>query len=143
MAIDLVALRNELETDPNSYGYAGPYAEGDNGTLCVLLNEVRAGITVDVPTLTAAQMQAAVVGSEFGALADVKQRAWQCVLACGEIPVDNSNIRAQVSSIWGAGTTTRSNLVALQTRTGSRAEELFGAGTVINHHHVAEARNAT
>ena len=143
MAINLVALRSELETDPNEYGYAAPYAAGDNGTCVVLLNEVRAGITVDKPTVTAADMQSAVVGTEFAALADVAQRAWQCVLACGDVPVENANIRAQVSAIWDVGTTTRSNLVSLQTRTGSRAEELFGAGAVVDHHHIAEARNAS
>lgn len=46
MTIDYVALKAELTTDPNAYGYAPLVAVGSCGELADMLNTVRDNITV-------------------------------------------------------------------------------------------------
>lgn len=139
--MDLLQLKTELETDPSGLGYAGPWAAGDNGTLTAILNEIRPGITVEIAEADPQSVQACVVASEYAAISDVQRRAWGCIVGLPTIPVKNAAIRAQILAIWAAGTATRANLAALQTRPGSRAEQLFGAGTVVSHQDIAKSRS--
>lgn len=58
------------------------------------------------------------------------------------INVKSANVRAAVLSIFAAGTASRAALAALQTRKGSRAEQLFGSGTRITAEDLAKARDS-
>jgi hypothetical protein len=131
-------LRNELINDPVSMGYSGNNVE----QMTEMINEPdepKHG-TVDVESVTKEDMQKAVVATEWSALADApKERLWQSILALDSVPVSDTNIRNQIQEIWGVGTTTRSNLVALQTRPASRAEALWGAGITISKTEVRQA----
>lgn len=131
-------LRNELLNDPVSMGYEGKNIE-EMAAMINLPDEPKHG-TADVETVTKEDIQKAVVATEWSALAEApKERLWQSILALDSIPVSDTNIRNQIQEIWGAGTTTRTNLVALQTRPASRAEALWGAGTVISKTAVQQA----
>ena len=56
------------------------------------------------------------------------------------MPVKNMNLRNQIKEIWGAATTTRDNLTALQIRSASRSEVLFGEGVKVTPFDVHIAR---
>ena len=128
-------LRSEILSDPAAVGYAGK----EPHEIAALLNDPARGETVSRAMVPSWELQAAVVGSEFQALSAVAQRAWLAIVALPEVPVTNANLRSQVAAIWGAGTATRGNLQALETRPGSRAEALWGEGTYITHQQVSEA----
>lgn len=89
---------------------------------------------VTVTTISTGQLQNAVVASEYTALTAGLQNLWQAIILSGggRIDISQSGIRSQIGAIWGAGTTTRANLLALQLRAGSRAETLGGVGTSVN-----------
>lgn len=136
----LQTLRTELDTDPQTLGYAGK----TNYQIALLLNEVGlSGETIDREFVMASELQGAVVGSEAILLLSPQRDLWAAfmsiAIADGTIPLDNNNLRGQVLEVWGAGTTTRSNLAALQTRSASRAEVLFGDGVVVTDNDVEEA----
>lgn len=140
MAIDPVALKTEIINDPKSIGYATAWNAGSNQEVVELLNEVREICQVDVAYRESWELQNAVVYAEQAALDATKTTAWQNVLRCGRIEVRNANMRGQILGIWAAGTTTRSNLAALQTRDSSRAEELWGDGVAVSVEDVRAAR---
>lgn len=134
MAVDLDTLKSEILNDPTGVGYAGK----DDGRIADLLN--RASIaTIEPESIPAADAQKAVVGSEYIALTQGQQSLWISILTVQDIPVKNPRIRAQIASVWGPGTQTRANLVALQSRLASRVEILFGGGAVATQETVGKA----
>jgi len=133
-------LRNEICLDPVPLGYVGKTFFQQ----AALINEIGlSGEVVDVAFVTAAQIQAEVVGSEFLTLAAREADLWLALLiaggAQGSLEVRKSNIRGQVLEIWGAGTVTRSNLAAIQIRSASRAEALWGDGATPTTQAIEEA----
>lgn len=137
MVINLGQLKTELATDPKGLGYSSlSDREAANK-----LNEVGASSEmVDVVQVSALEMQSTVVGSEFASLSATAQRAWLAIVGLGRVPVKNINLRGQILSIWGASTTTRTNLATLQTKSATRAEVLFGEGVSITQSDVQKAR---
>lgn len=136
-------LATELNTDPLGLGYASLMSAGDHSGLADVLND-KTGLgagTIDREVVDAATLQGQVVASEYTALSAVQQQLWLALLVAsqGSVKVNDSGITGQVLQVWGAGTTTRGNMAALQTRQGSRAEVLWGDGAVVTHTAVAEA----
>ncbi len=133
-------LRNEICLDPIPLGYSGQTFFEQ----AALINEIGlSGEIVDVAFVTAAQIQAEVVGSEYLTLNAAERALWAALLAAGSagnsLEVRESNIRGQVLDIWGAGTDTRSNLAAIQVRSASRAEALWGDGASPSPQDIEEA----
>jgi hypothetical protein len=134
----LTELSTELSTDPSSLGYAGKQP----GEVRDIINLTRDTIDIDREHVPASELQSAVIGSEFVSLSNITQRGWLAIVGLGSdpgVPVGNTNIRGQIAAIWGAGTTTRSNLVALQTKKGSRAEQLWGERSFVTHQAIIAA----
>lgn len=133
MAVDLATLNAELETDPLGLGYATFVAAGNATHMAALVNDrsLGAGVVV-VDSVTTTDMQRAVVATEYLTLAAPQRDLWLAILSASDsVPVADSLIRAQILAVWLAGTDTRSNLGALQTRPASRGELLFGAGVTV------------
>ena len=141
MAVDLAALKTEITTDPT--GIYGSVSPGHTQGFADAINQTRTTIQVD-NFVSAFQIVEAVVPGEFPtAGADqFKRDMWRdIIVSVGELDSINANatnLKAKVLTVFAAGTT-RTNLAALQTRDGSRAEELFGLNTVITHHDVGLA----
>jgi hypothetical protein len=134
-------LNDELTIDPETVGYAGM----TDFEAAVALNTVGlTGQTVSVASVDATLIQSAVVGSEYLALTAAQRDLWAALLQAASggagVPVIDLDIRGQVLAIWGPGTVTRANLGALQTRSASRAEFLWGDGTNVTVSEVQEAR---
>ena len=94
---------------------------------------------VTVQSVSTSALQNAVLASDYTGLTAAQQQLWLTIIVAGggHIDVSQTGIRNQIGSIFGAGTTTRANLLALQTRAGSRAEALFGLGTTLSSTDIA------
>ena len=129
-------LNTELTTDPLALGYTGKAY----GEMASLLNDINPSYSIDRENIDGQELQMAVVTSEYDNLTDKQRDLWLTILSAGAgiIAVSDGRVKAQIAAIWGAGTTTRDNLVALQTRTASRAEVVFQrAGMSISFQDVA------
>lgn len=138
MALTLSALRTEFLTDPIGFGFSTMIAAGNDVGLAETMNSVTrnaslaAVSTIEISQVTALVLQQQVVGTEYLALSQGARDLWNAILttATEGLVISNTLIRGQVTAIWSAGTTTRSNLSALQRRRAARAEILGGEGTV-------------
>ena len=133
-------LKTELVTDPNGYGYMTAIGNSDYTGATDLFNLARAAIqipqaalkswdifTAVVPSEWTAGMSAAGMGLYFAALMAIGNSQQ------GRIDLTNGNIKAALDLMFPTGTCplTHAAMHALYTRNGSRAEQLFGAGTII------------
>ena len=137
MAVNLSALKTELLTDPTSLGYAPLVALGSTGALAELLNVVNPAILVFRETIPTWEVLAGTVKAEYDVLTAGNKQLYQILISAGTLNVANPTIRGFFSDLFGAGTTTRTNLVNTARRNGSRAEQLFGV--TVSHQQVAQA----
>jgi hypothetical protein len=135
--MDYVALKNEFVTDPRSYGYAPFWANGQDWKLAELINEIRA-IPINRDIIPAHEIFEAIVPTEWVALSVQEKERIRLLLGMGDVNVRGANTRASFQAAFATGTQTRTNLTALLTRNGSRAEELFGVS--ISWDDIAKAR---
>ena len=133
MAVILSALRTELLSSVRASLYSAALLNGNDNAVADLLNAASAG-TVSIGTIFAIDMQQTVVASEYAVLSGGQRDLWNAVVTTGVngVAISNAALRAQVAFVWSAGTTTRSNLLALDSRTGTRAEILFGEHAVVS-----------
>lgn len=153
MAIDYVALKAEIQNDPQTYGYAAWVAAAEPEKVAGALNKVRDGtdgeaaITIRRPDISAAEVLEAVDNRDFSANPHPLHVAWfQSVTQLPTIRLihDNGtdtralgNIRRLLENPGTQGS--RDRITAIANRNGSRAEQLFGAGTVVSIQDVATA----
>lgn len=120
------ALKSELTADPLALGLVAM----SDAAAAAKLNEVPANPAVGrqterdaVPTW---ELFEATVPSEWTALAAAEKQRYQSMLAMGSVNLKKPNTRAALAAMFGAATTTRENLIALQNQPASRAAVLFG-----------------
>lgn len=130
MSIDI--LKAELTDDPLSRGYSS-------------MNDLAAA--ADLNTIYRTKLRDAVSGSEifnvtdtaeYTALTNTQKASWDALCAIDSINTSSGVAKAKEAELFGAGTTTRSNLLALRKPPASRAEEL-GLG-IVYEGHIQEAR---
>ncbi len=130
-------LSSEFADDPKSLGLA----DMDNPTAAAKLNETGASSeTVPSGIINGQELQMAVIVADYLALTDAERHGWLALVSAGDGQVNTGDQRVidQATAIW-AGTDTLVNLAALQSKSASRAEVLFGFGVTMFD--VAEARN--
>jgi len=143
MAVDLAALKTEIQTDPT--GIYGSVSPGHTQGFADAINERKVSIQMD-NFVSAFQIVEAVVPGEYPSVGadQFKRDMWRDIIVSvtggerGTINANATNLKAKVLTIFAVGTT-RTNLAALQTRDGSRAEQLFGLNTTITHKDVGLA----
>lgn len=132
------ALKTELTTDPLGLGLAA-LSSSDAATK---LNEVpasaSAGRQVAREVVPAWEVFEATVPSDWTALTAAEKQRYQAMLGMGSINLKKPNTRAALAAMFGAATTTRANLIALQYTPASRATVLFGES--VNYWDVERAR---
>jgi len=103
---DYQALKTELTTDPQARGYAGMSdAQAAASLVANYRQEERTHITN-------AELYEAIVDSEFTALAAAAQTRVRDLFNLNQIPVQTgTRARSVLLAVFGAGTTTRTNLV--------------------------------
>ena|ERR1051325_9099247 len=146
-------LATELNTDPAGLGYSPLVAAGRDAALVDALNQVRPGgaFQVDRERVPTYAIFASVDAAEFLALTSIQLQQLTTILNAGQVDLSNANIRnILVCCGAGAGTgifanpsATRTNLIALAKRQGSRAEVLWGSGTVVTGRDISLALRNT
>lgn len=132
--MDIAALAVELTTDTLARGYAGMTNQQAADSLNTI-NRTGPERTI-IPSY---EIIDATVPGEWATLTATEKQRYQTITGAGQVNIKNANTRAALAAMFGVGTTTRSNLIALQAGSQiSRAEEL-GLGTV-GDGHVASAR---
>lgn len=121
--VDYSKLRNEIQADPLARGYAGL----TDAAVADSLNTVNR--TVDRTVIPTYEIINATVPADWTALSAAEKQRYQTLTGAGQIDASNPNVRAAFLAMFAAGTTTRANLAAIQSKTMSRADEL-GLGTV-------------
>lgn len=131
MSVDLAALKTELLTDPNAYGYAPLVAVGSCGELADLLNKLRSNITVPLAIVTPADILEAIAVDDFIASQTILMGSWfESLTQFPSIRIlkDNGNdtrVMTNIMKILKNGTASETRIRALASRLGSRAEQLF------------------
>lgn len=155
MTINYTALKAELLSDPNAYGYAPLIAAGNDVGLAALLNEVRAGITIrrrdiapqelleaiDVRdfTMPAAIVTPTLAASWLESALQIQSGALRLLTDAGVA----TRVKGNLDRLLGNTQGTQDRLNALAVRTGSRAEQLFGTDTRVTHQDIATALRQT
>lgn len=138
--VDYNALKSEIETDPTALGYAGK----TTGQLVDMLNLPRQTITIRRRDVTPAEVLEAIdvrdfvadstaAGNPGGGLA----RAWfdsVTQLATVRLVNDddtNTQVMTNLRRVLNDTNGSQTRLGNISRRAGSRAEKLFGAGTVV------------
>lgn len=113
----MVELRDEITDDPLGLGYA---AMTDQQVLDSLNGLTRSRA---VESVSSADIYDALDRAEFLALSATDREILSDIFSLSEVRVQG-NTRTALLAVFGAGTTSRTNLQALTTESISRAEEL-------------------
>ena len=140
-ATDLQTLQDEIILDPRGYGYN---QNNTNAGVLIPINQKRNAITVSNEYLESARLQAEVNFSWYNNLTG-RAADWLEWMTRGERVKITRNVRRKLTatsepgvsggtSIWHADNKTAAHNAMLDMIDidGSRAEELFGFGTVIS-----------
>jgi hypothetical protein len=143
----LAALSTELTNDPVGMGYANAHANGTNAT--DLINNPSANksnpATGAATQVTTVQIQSAIDPGEYAALIPAAISLWEAILISsvgGEIQISNTGLINQILAIFTSSGSPKSYaaLTALGSRPYSRAETLWGPGTLITYQQTAAAK---
>jgi hypothetical protein len=119
----LSKLRVEIDADPLARGYSGMT---DTQITASLNTKDR---VIDRTAVPVPEIFAAIEPTDYLAVTNVdRQRYLSDLFQLDSIPLDSGNVRSALSTIF-SGTSTLTNLQALQTETISRGAEL-GLGAV-------------
>lgn len=128
-------LAAEIANDPAGLGYAGK----TDGQIRVLLNTVTA-TDVFRNDIAAKEIVNAIVAADFASLNVTQLSKLQLMLIGGTLDATNSNTRTIFLGIFSGMTATITALTAVAQRKGTRAEVLWGSGTVVTNDQIAGAR---
>ena len=142
-AAQIASLKTELDTDPKAIGYAQQV--GNDAVIAGMLNSLTApgAETITLPVMTHDQFAALIAPAvmELGS-STAMQTKWNPMLTLassaqnvGTTPQNMGLLNALVAD----GLMTAEQVTAGTTRIGSRAEVLYGAGTVIEWQDIARA----
>lgn len=136
-------ILTEINTDPMSLGYAalGAQSNGPEALAAKLNQPGASGQTVFKGYTATEDLIPAVILSEYVALSQANRDYLSMLFAPRQVKTGDSVLRTQIGSVFGVGTTSRTNLVAAAQRSASRAEALWGEGTLITELQVAAAVN--
>lgn len=130
--MDMEVLKAELSDDPLIRGYASmsDLEAADD------LNEAYRSVTRNY--VFGWEIFNATNESEYATLNDAQKSSWDALCAIDQIDTSCGVSKAREAELFGPGTATRSNLIALRNPAASRATEL-GLG-MIKPGHISEAR---
>lgn len=164
--INYTTLKTELTTNPNGYtGIGGQtltqlYNAGADQACADVLNEIRAAISIKRADVSSADCVSSIRVTDYTALpanpsngqlsTERRFLSWlECIsgLVEGRIRLLNDDgsdtpAIANFKDMFQVGTGTLTRLLALATRSGSRAEQLFGADTRLTATDIVQARNS-
>jgi hypothetical protein len=140
----MAALTSEITNDPKALGY-GAVATQNPTTTANLLNTRPEPIATNqqeqiykayTPT---EDLMPAIVLTEYAALTQANRDYLMTLFSAKQVATGNAALRTQIGAVFGAGTTSRTNLTNSASRDASRAEALWGEGTYITPEQVYTA----
>ena len=136
----LAALATEIAQDPKTLGYA---AAGNDVAVAALLNLPSGAGSGPVwkTSIPALMVLQTIVSADFLALTSLQLQQLNTMLAIGTFDATNANTGATFAAIFTGKTNTLNAFNAMAQRTGSRAEVLWGIGTVISAQQIGQSRN--
>jgi hypothetical protein len=153
--IDYAALKTELTTDPAALGYSPHVAAGEDGALEQLINAPNAAWVKKMPQIPIPDVLSWAAGGPIAPITDASNNTASpvrgiCLAALRmfngtqtALDVSRSDVQAMFGNLVAAGTITQAqhdSLMNLQNVSpASRAEVLWGPGTVIGHLDIAKA----
>lgn len=160
MPVTNAALKAEIQTDPQTYGYMAAWNASEPENVAALLNKVRDGtdgevaITIRRADIAAQELWGAIDMADYPSLSGTptaaqlsserKYLAWLTGLAAQPLvrllndDGTDGPVIANLKALFPVSAT-RTRLVALANRFGSRAEQLFGTGTRVSIQQVTDA----
>ena len=145
---DLLAIKAELTNDPQSLGLVAPPSIDDVGN-ADKLNDRESGLLIDRTAIPTTEIFVNIDRDEYAALSQADRDWLNGVSASGTVnPKDGGEVREGILQLFGAGSETRANLVAILQEPASRIQQMFEAGLISSDQNVtpsdiANARNAT
>ena len=151
--MDYTLLKTELTTDPLGLGYASTLPTSDIAT-AFLLNSLtgKGTATITIPLFSRGELLALLIPLEDQlssgvtisntALTQLVLNKWSSrfyALRSGDTFIATNIMLPLLNSAVTDNITTAAFITQITTRTGSRAEVLFGAGTVIQHSDISKA----
>ena len=122
MAVVLSELKTEIDTDPVTLGYTGK----TNDEVADLLNSLSTGRTKDRGSIETWQiLDATDFETDYAVLSSNQKTQYQIMISAGVVSIKSANIKNALVAMFGAGTATRTNLIALAKEPITRAEDLF------------------
>jgi hypothetical protein len=133
------ALHAELFTDPMGLGY-NTSGDDDNAP-SAMLNTIREGeaYLVDRDPVPTTEVFSLAAPDDFSALTDTQLARLQAIFTLQTINLADDNVRTNLANIFGNNSPTQHAIVAFRKRQGSRAEVLWGPGTVVMSDQVKQA----
>jgi hypothetical protein len=140
--MNYTALKAEIQNDPASLGYSSYRASGNDAGLAILMNtpQVSATYKVNTAEISAPEFVNVVNRAEFDALSAADKSYLNWIIQAGTLVVSGGEVRNALASLFGVGTTSRTNFLALASKQISRSEYLFG--TLVSSDDIAHARLA-
>lgn len=142
MSIDYVALKSELDNDPTGQGYK-------TGSPAVFLSDSQLADKLNTPTTVkifraytnTEDVIAGIVQSDWDSVAitTTQRSLLTMILSPSKIKSGDSNLRTTLANIFPAGSQTRTNMIDVVKKFGSRVEILFGEGSRVSDVDVALA----
>jgi hypothetical protein len=155
MAISYTALKTECQTNPlaltsslTGLTLSQHFALGDDSIVADILNVARAAIQIKRADVSPSEIFHALDLVDLQSNPGAASNSWMEAVLTAPFTVrlqnDNgtdTSVMTNLVSLLKVGTTaTKTRVLALATRAGSRAEQLFGANTFITASDVAIAR---
>lgn len=142
--MDYEALKDELENDPEDLGYAPLVSSGAHLDLANLLNEPGAGpVSVEVMSKNDFLLAITPVLLRLPGKTAAVQAKWDRILALARAAesfhVNDPRVVNLLDLAVSDGILEQGEVNAMKTKTGSRAEVLFGIGSVVSHSDIANA----
>lgn len=137
MPISYPALEAEITNDPRTLGYAG---KSDYEIATILNTPGLSAETIFRAYTDTEDIVAAIIRTEYDALAAAgKTYLNEVILKTRRVKTGDATLRQQIAQLFGLGTTSRTNLTNVASKSASRGEVLFGEGTTISDVDVARA----
>ena len=136
MAIDPVALNDEILNGPFKDEIAPHVASGSDASIAKILNKRRASISVTKPAITRNEFLQAVNMNDVKTLGATERDIFVRLIAGEGMP---SKTALELAEFFPPANPSRMNLDAATRREGSRIEERFGVGLTVQHLQVAES----
>ena len=139
----LQALHDEIEADPLGIGYKTNGDWKGDQVIADLINDPANGDVVQRRHINPQEVIEQIALADWETISASERLYVQLLPSLTIISAvqDGTEVRNNLLIIFGAGTTTRDNLIGVVQKDGSRAEVLWGEGTTISVSQVAYAAN--